>query len=72
VLFTTGDADTPVPPEQARKMTAKLQAATGSGLPVLLMHDVKAGHAGGKGLSKVIEDVSLEWSFLAWQLGLGD
>ena len=41
VLFTTGDADTRVPPLQARKMTARLQAATTSGWPVLLLYDIK-------------------------------
>jgi prolyl oligopeptidase len=70
VLLTTGDADTRVPPLQARKMTARLQAATSSGKPVFLLYDTKAGHAGGKPLSKIIEDLSLEMAFLFWQLGL--
>ena len=70
VLIISGDADTRVPPEQARKMAARLQADTTSGLPVLLLYDTKAGHSGGKPLSKQIEDTSLELSFLAWQLGL--
>src|SRR5215211_3286163 len=39
---------------------ARLQAATTSGKPVLLLYDTKAGHAGGRPLSKIIEDVSLE------------
>jgi prolyl oligopeptidase len=69
VFFTTGDADTRVPPLQARKMTARLQAATASGRPVVLLYDTKAGHAGGKPLSKIIEDLSLEIAFLFWQLG---
>jgi prolyl oligopeptidase len=70
VFLTTGDADTRVPPLQARKMTARLQAATTSGKPVLLLYDTKAGHAGGKPLSKLIEDISLEMAFLFWQLGM--
>jgi len=49
-------------------MTARLQAASTSGKPVLLLYDTKAGHAGGRPLSKIIEDVSLELSFLFWQL----
>lgn len=68
VLFTTGDQDTRVPPLQARKMTARLQAASASDKPVLLLYDTKAGHAGGRPLSKIIEDVSLELAFLFWQL----
>jgi prolyl oligopeptidase len=70
ILLTTGDADTRVPPLQARKMTALLQSATGSGQPVMLLYDTKAGHSGGKPLGKVIEDLSLELAFLFWQLGV--
>jgi prolyl oligopeptidase len=70
VLFTTGDADTRVPPLQARKMTARMQAATSSGRPVLLLYDTKAGHSGGRPIGKVVEDLSLEMAFLAWQLGM--
>jgi prolyl oligopeptidase len=70
VLFTSGDADTRVPPEQARKMTARLQAATSSERPVMILYDTKAGHSGGTPLSKVIEDSSLELTFVAWQLGM--
>jgi len=70
VLFMTGDTDTRVPPLQARKMTARMQAATTSGRPVLLLYDTKAGHAGGRPLGKIVEDQSLELAFLAWQLGM--
>jgi prolyl oligopeptidase len=70
VLFMTSDADTRVPPLQARKMTARMQAATTSGRPVLLLYDTKAGHAGGRPLGKVVEDQSLELAFLALQLGM--
>ena len=70
VLFTSGDADTRVPPEQARKMTARLQAATTSDRPVMILYDTKEGHSGGTPLSKVIEDSTLELTFVAWQLGL--
>jgi prolyl oligopeptidase len=70
VLLTTGDADTRVPPLQARKMTARLQANTASGWPVLLLYDTKAGHAGGRPMGKVVDDLTLEMSFLAWQLGM--
>ena len=68
VLLMSGDGDTRVPPQQARKMAARLQAATNSGRPVLLLYDSKAGHSGGKPLRKVVQDLSLELSFLAWQI----
>jgi prolyl oligopeptidase len=70
VLFTTGDADTRVPPLQARKMTARMQAASSSGWPVLLLYDTKAGHAGGRPVGKVVEDSALQMAFLAAQLGM--
>jgi len=70
VLFTTGDADTRVPPLQARKMTARMQSATASGYPILLLYDTKAGHSGGRPIGKLVEDWSLQMAFLAWQLGM--
>ena len=68
VLFTTGDSDTRVAPLHARKMTALLQAATGSGKPILLHYDTKAGHAAGAPVSKEIEDFGNEMAFLMWQV----
>jgi prolyl oligopeptidase len=70
VLITSGDADTRVPPEQARKMAARLQADTTSGSPVLLLYDNKAGHSGGRPFSQVVDELSLKLSFLASQLGM--
>jgi prolyl oligopeptidase len=70
VMFVTGDADTRVDPLHARKMTALMQAATGSDYPVLLHYDTKAGHSGGLPVTKQIEDVTDQMSFLFWQLGV--
>jgi prolyl oligopeptidase len=70
VLLTTGAGDTRVPPQQAVKMTAKLQWATRSGRPVLLRFDRKSGHAGGRPLSKIIEDQAAEQAFLFDQVGV--
>jgi prolyl oligopeptidase len=73
VMLSTGDLDTRVPPLQARKMTAKLQAATTSGLPVILWYDDRGGHAAGRGrpTSMRIRDTARELAFMAEQLGLG-
>ena len=73
VMLTTGDNDTRVPPLQARRMTARLQAATGSGLPVVLHYDAKGGHAAGRGrpISLRVEDSARELTFLMQQLGMG-
>ena len=67
VMFFTGDLDTRVPPLQARKMAARLQAATGSGLPVILAYDDRAGHAGGRTVQTRIEDTAMELAFL-WSM----
>lgn len=72
VMLTTGDLDTRVPPLQARKMTARLQAATASGLPVVLWYDEMGGHAAGRGrpMELRIADAARELTFMAQQLGL--
>ena len=72
IMLTSGDRDTRVPPLQARKMTARLQNATSSGLPVILRYHEKAGHAAGGGLplSLVVEDRAAELTFLLTQLGV--
>ena len=70
VLFVSGDGDTRVDPLHARKMCALMQASTGSDKPVLLHYDTKAGHSGGKPVSKVIDDTTQELTFIGWQVGL--
>jgi prolyl oligopeptidase len=69
-MFITGDSDTRVAPLHARKMTALLQSSNVSDNPILLLYDTKAGHSGGRPLSKQIEDETDEMSFLFWQLGM--
>ncbi|MFC1476127.1 prolyl oligopeptidase family serine peptidase, partial [Candidatus Zixiibacteriota bacterium] len=70
VLFTTGDSDTRVDPMHARKMTALMQASTGSDNPIVLHYDTKAGHSGGTPVSKQIEDQADQLHFVLWQLGV--
>ena len=72
VMLTQGDRDTRVPPLQARKMAARLQASTSSGLPVILRYHPYAGHAASRGLplSQRIEAVAAEAAFLMTQTGL--
>ncbi len=73
VMLSTGDLDTRVPPLQARKMAARLQAATRSGLPVILRYDPKGGHAANRGrpFNRGIDDRAGELTFLFSQLGDG-
>jgi prolyl oligopeptidase len=70
VLFITGDGDTRVAPLHARKMAARLQAATISGLPVLLMYDTQAGHSDEGSAEKQIVEYTNFLAFLDWQLGI--
>jgi len=68
VLITTGDEDTRVPPLQARKMVARLQAATASGRPIAILYDTKSGHAGGKPLGAALDDEAIAMAFVRAQL----
>jgi prolyl oligopeptidase len=70
VLLTTGEADSRVDPMHARKMAARLQAASSSGRPVLLRVEERAGHGQGKPLSKVVEEWTDVWAFVGSELGM--
>jgi prolyl oligopeptidase len=70
VLLATAESDTRVDPMHARKMTARLQAATSSGYPVLLRLEAKAGHGAGKPIVKVLEELTDTWSFVFQELGV--
>ena len=72
VMLTQGDLDTRVPPLQARKVAARLQAASSSGLPVIMRYHPYAGHAASRGLpmSERLEFVAAEATFLLTQTGL--
>ena len=73
VLFETGINDPRVDPWQMAKMTARLQAATTSGKPVLLRVEYEGGHAGIGGTEKQLQEkLADEWSFLLWQFGVPD
>ncbi len=68
VIFITGALDTRTDPLHGRKMTARVQAATSSNLPVLLLYGNNTGHAGVMPVSKAIEISSDILIFLDWQL----
>ncbi|MCC6524223.1 MAG: S9 family peptidase [Polyangiaceae bacterium] len=69
VLFITGANDPRVDPWHSRKMTARLQAATGGRSPVLLRTSDSTGHGIGTPLdAQVAEQIDL-WSFLLHELG---
>ena len=63
-MFFTGDGDTRVDPRNARKMTALMQVASGSGRPVLLHYSLKGGHSAGVSQDQLVEDYADEMAFL--------
>ena len=68
VMLTTGITDPRVSPWQAAKMTARLQAATGSGKPVLLRVDYEAGHGIGSTRAQVESERADKYAFWLDQL----
>jgi prolyl oligopeptidase len=53
-------------------MTARLQASTNSGKPILLRVDYDAGHGMGSTKSQRDEEYADEVAFLFWQFGVAD
>ncbi|MBV9447604.1 MAG: S9 family peptidase, partial [Streptosporangiaceae bacterium] len=69
VLLTAGENDTRVDAWHAKKMTARLQQATSSDRPVLLLLE-STGHLTGS-LDQSIDETTDRHAFLFDQLGLG-
>jgi prolyl oligopeptidase len=69
-LITTAESDSRVDPNHARKMAARLQAATGCGdeRPILLRLESRAGHGQGKPVTKQADELADVLAFLSWQL----
>jgi prolyl oligopeptidase len=70
VLLISGDADTRCNPMHARKMAARLQAATGSTHPVLLDYKAAWGHTPVQPHSKKIEALTDRLAFVCHELGV--
>jgi len=70
VLLTSGEGDSRVHPMHARKMAARLQAATSCGdeHPILLQIEARAGHGQGKPVGMQADELADVLSFLTWQL----
>jgi len=73
-LITTADTDDRVDPGQAKKFAATLQESQGGSEPILIRIETKAGHssgavgAGGKPVSKLIDEWSDIWTFVFAEL----
>ena len=69
VLLTHGVNDPRVEAWMSAKMTARLQAASTSGKPVLFRVDYQAGHGIGSTKKQYQEETADAMAFLLWQLG---
>jgi prolyl oligopeptidase len=69
VLLTAGDADPRVDAYHARKMAARLQAASASGRPVLLRVS-GSGHGVGSALDEIVDERADLTAFLFHELGV--
>jgi prolyl oligopeptidase len=67
-LFTTGANDPRVDPYHSRKMVARLQAATSSERPILLVASQGTGHGMGTPLATEIEETTDMLAFLFHEL----
>lgn len=70
VLLISGDADTRCNPMHARKMAARLQAATSSPRPVLLDYKAAWGHTPVQPLSTKIQALTDRLAFVCHELGV--
>jgi prolyl oligopeptidase len=69
-MIVSGDADRNCNPLHARKMTARLQAANSSGLPIFLDYSPFRGHSPVLPLSERVEALTDRMAFLCEQLQL--
>lgn len=70
VLIASGDADTRCDPMHARKMAARLQAATASDMPILLEYRALRGHMPVLPLGERIEALTDRLTFICDQMGV--
>ena len=70
VLFISGDADTRCNPMHARKMTARLQAASTSGFPTLLDYRPAWGHTPVQPRSTRVDALTNRLAFVCHELGV--
>ena len=69
-LVTTADHDDRVVPAHSFKFAATLQQDQAGSAPVLIRIDSKAGHGGGKPLSKQMEENADIYGFIMYQMGM--
>jgi len=70
IFFNAGQSDTRVHPMHAMKMAALMQGVADKDKPVLLYVEPKSGHGVGRPLKMALKDISNQYLFLMWQLGM--
>jgi prolyl oligopeptidase len=68
-MVTTADHDDRVVPAHSFKFAATLQADQACAKPVVIRIETRSGH-GSSNLSKAIEDLTDQWSFMFWNMGV--
>jgi prolyl oligopeptidase len=71
ILVTTAEGDDRVVPAHAFKFAATMITTSTSRNPLFLRTETKAGHGGGKPVSKVMDEVADKYAFLAKVFGMG-
>jgi len=69
-FITTADHDDRVVPAHSFKFAAAMQAVQAGNAPILIRIETKAGHGGGKPVTKIIEESTDRLAFLTAELGL--
>ena len=69
-LISTADHDDRVMPGHSFKFAATMQADQAGPAAVLIRIETKAGHGGGKPISKIIDETADEWAFVAHNLNM--
>jgi prolyl oligopeptidase len=69
-FIVTADHDDRVVPGHSFKYAATMQHAQAGDAPILIRIETRAGHGGGKPVTKVIEETADEYTFLAKALGM--
>ena len=69
-MVTTADHDDRVVPAHSFKFAARLQECQAGKAPVLIRIESKAGHGGGKPLSKVMEETADIYGFIMYNMGM--
>ena len=69
IMITTADHDDRVVPAHSFKYAATLQASNTGDAPKLIRIESKAGHGGGKPMSKIIDETADIYAFILYNMG---